>query len=221
MSKFVYLFLDEGGNFDFSANGTKFFTLTAVTKVRPFPGDGSLANLRFDLIEAGNEIHRFHATEDSQAVRDRVFGAIGRHLNLFKIDSLIVEKRKTCPPLREADQFYPRMLGYLIKFVLGKPPASTASQEVLVITDTIPLNKKRQAIEKAVKQTLSRELPAGVRYRVYHHPSMSCAGLQVADYCNWAIQRKWERNDSRSYDLIKSAIRSEFDIFRSGTVTYY
>ncbi len=33
---FLYIYLDEGGNFDFSANGTKYFTLTSVTTVRPF-----------------------------------------------------------------------------------------------------------------------------------------------------------------------------------------
>jgi len=25
---------------------------------------------------------------------------------------------------------------------------------------------------------------------------------KVADYCAWAIQRKWERDDLRSYELI-------------------
>ncbi len=33
----LYLFLDEGGNFDFSPAGTRYLTLTAVTATRPFP----------------------------------------------------------------------------------------------------------------------------------------------------------------------------------------
>jgi hypothetical protein len=30
-------------------------------------------------------------------------------------------------------------------------------------------------------------------------PHMSDPCLQVADYCTWAIQRKWERGDERSH----------------------
>ena len=36
MNRYRYIFLDEGGNFDFSPKGTRFFTLTSVTKARPF-----------------------------------------------------------------------------------------------------------------------------------------------------------------------------------------
>jgi hypothetical protein len=45
--------------------------------------------------------------------------------------------------------------------------------------------------------------------------------LQVADYATWAIQRKHEKNDARSYNLIKDKIASEFQPFRVGTTTYY
>jgi hypothetical protein len=37
--------------------------------------------------------------------------------------------------------------------------------------------------------------------------------LQVADYCCWAVHRKWERNDKRSYELISDRIDSEFALF--------
>jgi hypothetical protein len=49
--------------------------------------------------------------------------------------------------------------------------------------------------------------------------------LWVADYCSWAIQRKWERTwqgqpDDRSHKLIAAKIRSEFNIFGAGAKTY-
>jgi len=59
-------------------------------------------------------------------------------------------------------------------------------------------------------------LPATMRYRVLHHASKSNLELQVADYCNWAIYRKWTNGDVRSYDIIKDAIRGEFDISETG-----
>lgn len=44
---------------------------------------------------------------------------------------------------------------------------------------------------------------------------------QAADYCAWAIQRKWESGDSPSYDLIRPKLASEFDVFRVGGSIYY
>ena len=33
--RFLYIFLDEAGNLDFSRNGTKYFVLGGITKERP------------------------------------------------------------------------------------------------------------------------------------------------------------------------------------------
>lgn len=93
--------------------------------------------------------------------------------------------------------------------------------DVIVITDTVPVNKKRQAIEKGVQLALAKMLPQGGKYHILHHSSRSHYGLQVADYCCWAVFRKWQRNDMDCYDLIKEGIQSEFDIFRNGTKHYY
>ena len=112
------------------------------------------------------------------------------------------------------------MLGYLLRYVLGHYPLSQYA-EVIVFTDRIPVKGKRNAVEKAVKITLSKMLPMTARYRLLHHDSKSNFQLQIADYCNWAIYRKWDRKDWRSYDLIKAAVKSEFDIFRTGTTDYY
>ncbi|MEW6354230.1 MAG: DUF3800 domain-containing protein [Pseudomonadota bacterium] len=216
----LYIFLDEGGNMDFSPSGTKYFSLTSVIKLRPFLIAPELDNLKFDLIELGLDIECFHAAEDKQPVRDRVFGVIRRHLPNLRIDNLIVEKSKTGPALQDTLEFYPKMLGYLLRHPL-KNHSLTGIDEVVVITDNIPIQKKKKAVEKAIKMTLRKMLPDTIRYRVMHHASKSNFGLQVADYCNWAIYRKWESGDARSYDLIKTQIMSEFDILRTGTTHYY
>ena len=218
--KFCYVFLDEGGNLDFSPSGTKYFTLTTITTSRPFALYEPLSNLRYDLIELGLDIEYFHATEDKQAVRDKVFAGIRERLTDLRVDSLIVEKSKTGPALQALDQFYPRMLGYLLKY-LFESGALKNHDEVVVMTDSLPMTNKRRAIEKAVKTVLAGMLPADTPYRLLHHASRANLYLQVVDYCNWAIYRKWESGDRRSYDLISTAIRSEYEIFRTGTTHYY
>ena len=216
----LYVFLDEAGDFNFSAPGTRYFMLTSVTSVRPFGWDASLLNLKYNLLEQGGNIEYFHASEDRQIIRDQVFSVAVSHLSEFTLDCLIVEKRKTAPKLRVEEKFYPGMLGYLLQYVL-KARNLQEYAEVIVITDSLPIKRKREAVEKGIKQTLSDKLPAGTRYKILHHSSKSCMGLQIADYCNWAVFRKWERGDLRSYGLIKSAIRSEFDIFKNGTQYFY
>ena len=215
----IYIFLDEGGNFDFSEKGTKYFTLTSVLKRRPFNMYGVLTELRFDLIEDGLDIEYFHATEDRQFVRNLVFEAIKANADRFLVDSIVVEKRKTDPALRPPEKFYPQILGYLLRYVVENIREDYS--ELIVITDAIPVNKKRKMIEKAVKLTLSKMLPVGVKYRVLHHSSKSSSTLQVADYFNWAIFRSWERGDRRSLDLVTDMVRSQFDLFKDDKRHYY
>lgn len=220
MNRCVYIFIDEAGNFDFSPRGTPYFVLTSVSTRRPFAAHGPLDDYKHDCLEFGLDTEYFHCADDNQRVRRRVFELIGAHLGGLCIDSVVVEKCKTGPALRDDRRFYPEMLGYLLKYILPKE-VEAGAQEVIVITDTVPVQKKRQAIEKAIQQALAKMLPTGMRYRILHHASRSHYGLQVADYCCWAVFRKWQRGETEHYDRLKPAVRSEFDIFRTGTRYYY
>jgi hypothetical protein len=215
MSRVLYIFLDEAGNFDFSQKGTPYFILCSLTKERPFIAYQELTELKYDLIESGEEREYFHATEDRQEVRNRVFGIISQRLTGCTIDATIVEKRKTGRALQDITRFYPKMLGYHLKYILERVDWRGIA-EVIVLTDRIPVNNKRHAVEKAVKQTLAEMLPKGAVYRILHHDSKSNFDLQIADYCTWALHRKWTSQDARSYDCIRPAVRSEFDIFKTG-----
>lgn len=219
----VYIFLDEGGNFDFSQAGSKYFTLTSVSLYRPFTLHTDLDTYKYDLIEhriqPRIEIEYFHCADDNRHVRNKVFSMLRSSVPDCSVDSVIIEKSKTGPALQPPEKFYPKMLGYLLRYAVEK--ASQGVGEVVVITDSLPVAKKRKAVEKAVKIVLADMLPTGVPYRVMHHSSRAHYGLQIADYFNWAIYRKWERGDASSHAKIASQIRSEFDIFKGGTTHYY
>ena len=216
--KYGYIFLDEGGNFDFSPTGTPYFTLTSLSMTRPFPIRDPWDDYRHELLEYGRDVEFFHCADDNRYLRDRLFQVLESCTENFRIDSLIVEKAKAGPALRSDDRFYPEMLGYLLRHVLTN---WSGFDEVIVITDSIPHQKKRKAIEQAIKHTLKKMLPASVSYRVLHQASRAHYGLQAADYCNWAIYRKWDSGDEMYYAKIKGAIKSEFDIFQTGCRRYY
>lgn len=219
----LYIFLDEGGNFDFSRSGTRFFTLTCVSLYRPFRLHTALDTYKYNLIEhrikPRIEMEYFHCANDNRHVRSKVFEMLGQEVPPESVDAVIVEKCKTGPALQAPEKFYPKMLGYLLRFAIEK--AAHGLGEVVVITDSLPVAGKRKAIEKAIKTTLAEMLPDRTPYRVMHHASSAHYGLQIADYFNWAIFRKWEHEDPDAFQSIAPQMRSEFEIFRHGARRYY
>ena len=204
----LYIFLDEGGNLDFSERGTKYFTLSSLSKLRPFEAYRKLNDLKYDLIEENNDIEYFHASEDRQIVRDEVFTIINKHFKASVIDSIIVNKSKIDKAQQDAVTFYTSLFGQLIQNIL-KFIKTDDFDKIIIFTDSIPVKKKAKAIEKGIKLMLASELKGKVEYLICHHQSKSNYDLQLTDYCNWAIFRKCESNDDRSYKLIKKYIRTE------------
>ncbi|HOT96577.1 MAG TPA: DUF3800 domain-containing protein [bacterium] len=216
----LYIFIDEGGNLDFSNTGTAYFTLTALSRIRPFSTNLPLLNLKYDLWEEGIDFEYFHATTDSQRTRDRVFEILATQLQEFNIDSIIVDKRKTNPSLREHHLFYQKVFQILLNYIFHRYRGRFS--RIFILTDEIPVNKKKSEVQKAIK-TFIASYAGKVKgfYTIQHYSSKSDLNLQIVDYFNWAIFRKWERKDERSYRLIRGAVASEFDVFASGKTLYY
>ena len=219
-NNYLYIFLDEGGNLDFSLNGSKYFSLSCIAMERPFAINTEMDAYKYDLIEYNLDMECFHCSHDNTHIRAKVFEIIKRHLERFQIDSLIIEKCKTDPVHQRPTKFYPDMLGYLLLYVFNRIKGNKFN-EVVIITDSIPVKRQRKAMEKSIKEVLARMLPRHTSYRILHHATKAHYGLQVVDYCNWAVFRKWEQKDQEHYEKIKPAIKTEFDIFQTGTRRYY
>ena len=213
----VFLFFDESGNFDFSSGGTRYVVFGALTTRNPAPLLRPLSDLRYDLLATGIELEAFHATEDKQAVRNRVFDII-KGVDGVELDSVIVEKAKVDPALYEVAKFYPEFAHPLLKGIFARYP--DPGERIIIITDRLPLKRTKNAVEKAFK-TFIRQNFGNRLFTVLHHPSSSHACLQAADYCTWAIYRKWRDNELRPYDEIKHLIKAELDVLQAQTQRYY
>ena len=216
----LYLSLDEAGDFNFSPTGTKHFVLTCVTCQRPFRAHAALREIRYDFLEKGLDLEYFHASEDKQSVRDAVFEAIAACIGDYSVYSVIMRKNMTNPVLRDPARLYPRAFEWLVRYALRRcvqPPI----QRLIIVTDRLPMKKKRRAVEKPIRTMVASHLPSDVSYALHHHESRSDLNLQIADYLNWAIYRKLEHHDGRSYNLIRDAIRGEGDLFAHGDQRYY
>ena len=214
-----YIYADEAGNFDFSHNpdATRYFILTTVL-IDDHGIESALLDLRRELVwDKVNLPREFHATEEQQLVRDRVFDILNRYD--FRIDATILEKSKALPQIGLTEEmFYKYAWYYHMKYVA--PRVASRTDELLVIAASIGTKRKSLNFRYAVSDVMEQTSPTRAM-RVNMWPAAVDPCLQVADYCSWAIQRKWEREDLRSYDLIKDKIQSEYDLFSGGITFYY
>jgi hypothetical protein len=213
----VFLFFDESGNLHFAPGGSKYYFFGALTTRTPVALSHSLSELRYELLAQGVELERFHAAEDRQAVRDRVFDII-RAESGIEFDVVVIEKAKANPVLHDPARFYPQFASYLLRYVFARYTDTT--ERMVIVTDRLPVEKRRRAVEKAFKTFISANV--GSRsYTLLHQASAVHACLQAADYLTWAVHKKWTHGERRPYDQIRGCIRSEFDIFAGGTHYYY
>lgn len=218
-----YVFADEAGDFEFARkpNVSRYFIVCAISMDSCELGH-ALLRLRRDLLWDGIEIagDYFHATKDSQFVRDKVFAVLNAHD--FSIYAQVLEKSKAQQQIRESrSRFYKHAWLYLFRFSMPKI-ITGLNDQLMVTTASIGVKKQQTDFSDAVRDVLqqTQKIDAG-SWRAAFCPSASDPCLQAADYCTWAIQRKWERKDLRSYELIKHKIKYEFDLWGKGDKHYY
>jgi hypothetical protein len=213
----MHLFADESGNFDFSRNrgASRYFILTSVTL-----RDCATVNTRFHELrhqmawEGHDHPGPFHAAIDPGPVRNRVFGLI--EAQDLRVDAVVIEKAKAMPHTRTSEErFYQHAWFYLMRYVAPRLSCS----ELLVVTASLGTKKRRLAFYEIVQGVMRQVGRTTYKTACWEATSDSC--LQVADYCGWAIQRKWESSDPTPYSRIAGKVKSEYDLFAAGTRLYY
>jgi hypothetical protein len=204
----VYLFGDEAGNFDFSEHpgASRYFILVTVTMGDCVAGDRIQA-LRRRLAWRGVHLGAvLHATEDPQAVRDEVFATLQRCD--MRVDATIVTKASIPVEMRDPHQLY----RYAWHEHFGRIASEVAhpGDRLLAVASDLGTRKRRGAFHLAVDDAVRAS--ARCPHRVAFWPNMSEPCLVVADYCTWAIQRRWEREDRRSHQLLADKIASELRV---------
>ncbi len=216
----VNLYGDESGNFDWRhpPKASKYFILTTVVVDDSHQIAHDLLALRRELAWDGADIDcEFHATEDAQAIRDEVFKIIAAHP--LRVDATILEKAKAQPRLRTTpERFYQYAWFYHMRHVT--PLVAKDGDELFVVAASVGTKKKRKAFKAGIDDVMTQV--AGRRtYKMACWPAAIDPCLQVADYCCWAIFRRFESSDNRSYALIQHHVRSMFDLFKYGTTHHY
>lgn len=214
-----YIFADEAGCFTFNRNPnvSKYFILCTITTSDCRLRD-ALHTLRHDLVWAKAEItDYFHCTEEKQAVRDAVFAEILKHP--FKIQATILEKSKAQPQVRSSkSRFYKYPWYYHFKHAIREHVSN--DDKLLVTAASIGNRKEKMTFNTALSDVMNQTLPPN-SWAVDFRPAATDPCIQVADYCAWAIQRKWETGKDQAYKLIEDRITYEYDLWQRGLKHYY
>ncbi len=182
----LFLFVDEAGNFDFSPNGTKFFILNVLSTLDPFELATSLLKLRYDLIKentCGTHLEEegfFHASEDTQAVRDKVFDILANPSQTIRVDSIISQKNKLNPACyKNHREFYEILAKPLLKYAFNR--AVWRNYEKVVVVFSSLFDKSKRGIMKQSFKSLIKT-QARVPFSIYFHNSKFDLCSQAVDY---------------------------------------
>lgn len=223
----IFFFADEAGCFNFSRNqgASKYFIVCTIACDDCGALGAALLNLRRELVWKKAPLREyFHASEDKQEIRNEVFTVLQKHA--FTIQATIMEKSKAMPKIRPTNhRFYQYAWFYHFKHVAPKMmplpiPGQTHYTEMQLTTASVGTHKGQVAFTAAVNDVVQQVLPNKI-WATNFCRSIADPCLQAADYCTWAIQKKWEHGNIKSYDLIKNKIVHEADTFALGQTHYY
>lgn len=221
MKRRIFLFADEAGCFNFSRkqNVSRHFVVCTIA-LETCDAAARLLDLRRQL--AWNNIAMgpyFHASTDRQEIRNYVFELLDEEK--FKIQATILEKTKAHPHLRLSEEAFYR-LAWHYHFQSITDGYCTAFDEIHLTIASIGTKRKKTAFEDAVRQVAATTTTTKTIQNSFW-PSQADPCLWIADYCTWAIFRKYESGgrDLRSYEKIAAKIDSEHDLWSHGTTHYY
>jgi len=218
----LFLYLDESGNYTYTKSGSEYLVYTSLVTNNPYGLYDKLCNLEKNLKSRGIRLEKgyFHASEDRQIIRDEVYKVL-RETSEYEIDAVYVEKCKANPAIRDLPAIYKKVYGVLLRYVLSRYPGVT---KILIFLDEAPQQKKREALVKGIRETISDILrathPNNAQYYIIHIPCVFSYGLQAADYACWAIYKvlgDWgQHKDRRPFEEIADKVRSNLDLFARG-----
>lgn len=188
----IFVFIDESGNFDFSSSGTNHFVMAAVTCRDPVSTASEMLKLKYELMAQGVDLAHFHASEDKQSTRDRVFPLIAR-MESISADTLWIDKHYVAPALQHTAGIY-SAFGGAIATLLLRTLTEESYDEVILVFDKALKNSDEKAFLSEVKPRLRK---LNQPFKIYFQSVKLDFNGQVADYIAWAHYVSLEKDEMR------------------------
>ena len=208
----IEIYGDEAGNFSFSERegASTYFIVTTVTMTENVIAH-RLLNLRQELMWSGVRLASgFHAYQDTWPVRTAVLREIAA--SGLRIDSTIIPKARVGANLRRSNLLI-WQFAWLTHLQRVVPRVTRRADDLMVVAASIRTQMRADAVDAGLHDIVGQvRAERSVAHVVNANSDMA---VQAADYCGWAIQRKWERGDFRAHGVIRHLIGSEQVLFES------
>lgn len=193
----LFVYVDESGNFDFSPSGTKHFVMSAFMTTDPVLSSNRIARLKYFLMSQGVSIPNFHASEDSQRVRNQVTDQISKIRNVSAY-TLWLKKDKLPMEYQSTAGIYELMGFELARLAASEVTIRSADAVVLVFDKTLIFREEQAFLSKSKAIFAQLSHP----FHIYFHNVSKDFNGQIADYVAWANYVKLERDEQRPLDAL-------------------
>lgn len=204
----LFIYLDESGNLDFCNSGTTYFVMSAICTSDPSHNLSMLGRLKYDFLASGINIPNFHASEDVQVVRDKVFASFGS-FSILSAQTFWVKKNDARFTGTEPVNVYRLFGAGFAKW------AKSLSVEIGVVTFVLVFDrgltvKEQRAFLRATKGIFAN---LGHEYFVFFHNVHKDFNGQIADYIAWAHFVNLERDERRPLAVLPKGLTTANNLF--------
>lgn len=157
----------------------------------------------------------FHAKDDPPEVRKIMFDYLRLKLN-FSLDIVVARKLLSIfesKHLKQEDEFYAELLSHLLKDKLAayeKLVINVAARGTTTKNSTLTSGLEKAKI-KFNKNRPDQKIKCDVVFNTQKYTQETL--LSIADYSMWAVQRVFEKGETRYYDVIKTKIPRIVDLY--------
>lgn len=201
----AWVFLDESGtpDFDSTAQSPYFaFGSATFTQSRPIP-----FKPYHDVREQRRGIlNGFHAYNDSRDTRTAFFNMMADNPAHYEATFMLKENAFGYVKQRPKIWMYKYTLFRHLQQVIASLRAQVDT--INVVAAHINMDAKQDAVRHSIEDVCAQlGGPTNVAVHIWKAPSS--AGLQIADYALWAIQRQLFKGDCREFDMsVKPHLRN-------------
>ena len=206
-----HLYMDESSDlgFDFTdKQPSKFFTVTIIS-IRGAAANRTLTKaarrtLRRKLSphhQKGRDFRELKGSSTSISVK-KYFYSLVEDVE-FGIYALTIDKQRI---LEKVSFDREKIYNEATRHVLEKIPLEEKNIRVQLIIDRSKTRREVRKFNSLVVRHLCERLGRGSPIDIFHRPSESERGLQVADLFCWGIFRKYERTDSEWFDVYRKKV---------------
>ena len=206
-----FLYLDESGDlgFDFvNKKPSKFFTITILAIRGPVNNRLLIKAVKKTLTRKLNlkksSTPELKGTKTVLEIK-KYFYIHAKDIK-FAIYALTLNKKRVYERLTKDKE---RVYNYISRLVLDEIPFEKAHEPVMLILDKSKTQKQIWDFNQYIVRQLKGRLDPKVPLDIKHQDSQQYYGLQAVDLFSWGIFRKYEKRDSKWFEIFREKVAFE------------